>query len=166
MCRSVLAEDGRSRASIRVGGWGVYVPGGGEGGIPCSPARKESPADLSSLLQAGVILRTSSWFDDAFRVLFRWSTEAYLWGLAHPQEALAIWHQLSSFTGGNYASSGESRMAILSACKRLSTRRFTSSRISRTSTGGSPFGSRSGQSSRRRPGTYGHFSPHPIVMSR
>jgi hypothetical protein len=34
----------------------------------------------------------------------------------------------------------------------------------RTSSIGRSFGSSSGQSSRRRPGTYGHSSPQPIVI--
>jgi len=45
------------------------------------------------------------------------------------------------------------------------TRRRISSRIFRTSSRLRPFGSSSGQSSRVRPGTYGHSSPHPIVIS-
>ena len=36
----------------------------------------------------------------------------------------------------------------------------------RTTSGGFPFGSSSGQSSIRIPGTYGHASPQPIVTSR
>src|SRR5262249_4427940 len=41
----------------------------------------------------------------------------------------------------------------------------TSSRISRTRATGLPFGSSSGQSSRRNPGTTGQASPQPIVTS-
>src|SRR5215471_2595683 len=44
--------------------------------------------------------------------------------------------------------------------------RSTSSRIRRTSSSPFPFGSSSGQSSRLRPGTNGHSSPQPMVMSR
>ena len=40
-----------------------------------------------------------------------------------------------------------------------------SSRIARTSSSGRPFGSSSGQSSVCAPGTKGHWSPHPIVIS-
>jgi hypothetical protein len=39
-------------------------------------------------------------------------------------------------------------------------------RIARTRSIGWPFGSSSGQSSRLRPGTYGHSSPHPTVIRR
>ena len=48
-----------------------------------------------------------------------------------------------------------------SAC----TRRLMSSRIARTSSMGRPLGSGKGQSSRKRPGTCGQASPHPIVTS-
>src|SRR4029078_10188786 len=47
----------------------------------------------------------------------------------------------------------------------VSMRPRTSSRIRRTTSTVLPFGSSSGQSSRRRPGTTGHFSPQPIVTS-
>jgi len=43
------------------------------------------------------------------------------------------------------------------------TRSRISSRIRRTSSSGRPFGSESGQSSRIKPGMYGHASPQPIV---
>lgn len=53
-----------------------------------------------------------------------------------------------------------------SCCTNLSTRLLMSSRSSRIRSAGCPFGSSKGQSARRSPGTTGHSSPHPIVMSK
>ena len=50
-----------------------------------------------------------------------------------------------------------------SSSSNRTTRARMSSRMARTPSAGSPFGSGSGQSSRCRPGTTGHASPHPIV---
>jgi hypothetical protein len=61
---------------------------------------------------------------------------------------------------GSYLPSRQPSVAI--SC---STRPRISSRISRTRGSGFDFGSSSGQSSRFTPGTTGHSSPHPIVIS-
>ena len=61
---------------------------------------------------------------------------------------------------------GRTRWAMPSRVSRARTRAWMSSRMARTTSGGLPLGSSSGQSSRRRPGTTGQASPQPMVTSR